>query len=557
MSEHSEEFLANTATSLFRAIQSPTGPLPKELREKLQSLPRPIRKKVVETKQIGFTALASACIVGNTEIMEYLVKECDANIEQKCIDSQLESYTPLRWVCVSGNYDVLKHLIRLGADAKALSDCGSTLVLLACRQRDHRIVRYLVRKGADVRKTNNNGETCLIAWIKTCMNKFDNRKKGTIKLLLKHGADPFVYFNGDDALKIACRSANYQLAFYLINILDYTPERKADAYELVGATLFFKFGSYSLTIFCWRQAHDRRLVGGNYRQKRPEISPHTIYGNTREFRTLAELEEIMEDPDAIGLQGLLICERVLGTDDKDTLSQMTRHGHHYQLTDRIQKCIDLWMLVLQRQIQKYTILDSDSSSIAQKMVGRARNSIPPRFEYVWSVFQLLASDAIKTQPMIRTRKQQRNYDWTIRYIVYLMDVLLYMTKNDQKREMIKKSIRELVCNNIRCVKTGETLLHLSIEHRIEGPGDVTKLLLECGAHIDLPDLTGVRPSELLAQKSWNDIPVNRFISLKCYCANTIVGKGIPYGGRLPPVMENFVREHEWQRTNHKTVRKHN
>ncbi|XP_055634717.1 protein fem-1 homolog B-like [Toxorhynchites rutilus septentrionalis] len=193
----------------------------------------------------------------------------------------------------------------------------------------------------------------------------------------------------------------------------------------------------------------------------------------------------------------------------------------------------------------------------------AENPTLPRFDDAWSVLQLLASNAIMENQLDSIQDQCRNIDRIIHYLAYLLDILLSVAKSENELEMIKMFVRKLIHKDIRCATTGETLLHLSVkrdgfEHRVHGlgfkhvfrNGIVTKLLLECGAHIDSPDLNGVRPSELLVKNLQNDIPVNKFISLKCLCANRIIKMGISYEGIVSRTMEAFVREHQWQRAEH-------
>ncbi|XP_055634180.1 protein fem-1 homolog A-like [Toxorhynchites rutilus septentrionalis] len=568
MSEYTEEYLSNMTTSLCTAIQTSTENLPKELREKLQSFPRNIRKKVAATTKDGFTALAKACVVGNATIVKYLKKVCDVNIEQKSadplgLDSQTNSYTPLGWACKSGHSEVLKYLIHLGADVDGPSDCGSTPVLIACIQKDDDMVRYLMKKGADLRKPNNNGETCFFTWIKWCLLEFNKSKLKTALLLLDHGADPFASCNGDDALQFVVKKGNHKMVLFLIHHVSYTPERMADAFELLGAAIYMKFANQSLAVRFWRDALDIRMFGDNYIIKLPENPPQAIYGNANEFNTNAELDEIAVDLDAIGIQSLLIYERILGIDDKETVVNMICLGYYYQQTNRNQMCMDLWVRVLQRHVQKYTMSCFKTLYILQRILGfmldsvHARDTIPPQFEDVWTVFKLLASSVIKNRQLVNTKEQQINVDCMVHYLAYLIDVLLCVAKSGEEREMIKKFVRPLVSKDVRCPKTGQTLLHLSVQpggHRydVKGPGfrwvfqagSVTKLLLECGAHIDSPDSTGTRPSELLVKNPRNNIPVYNFISLKCFCANTIVKNEIPYAGIVSRVMEDFVRKHE-------------
>lgn len=60
----------------------------------------------------------------------------------------------------------------------------------------------------------------------------------------------------------------------------------------------------------------------HFTEKRPAVPLRPAYGNAVEFSTLTELDNIAVDVDAMRIQSLLICERVLGIDHKDTLFRL-------------------------------------------------------------------------------------------------------------------------------------------------------------------------------------------------------------------------------------------
>lgn len=56
--------------------------------------------------------------------------------------------------------------------------------------------------------------------------------------------------------------------------------------------------------------------------KEPMVPLRLAYCNVTEFATLGELENISTDVDAMRIQSLLICERVLGIQHTDTLFRL-------------------------------------------------------------------------------------------------------------------------------------------------------------------------------------------------------------------------------------------
>jgi len=116
---------------------APGATLTYSLRNRLEKHKREVRKEIVSRMKDGCAPLFIACKRGHVEIVEYLIKKCDADIEQRGKyevpdDRSVHCVTPLWCAAVSGNLDVIECLISFGADVNAVSDSGSTPVRSAC-----------------------------------------------------------------------------------------------------------------------------------------------------------------------------------------------------------------------------------------------------------------------------------------------------------------------------------------------------------------------------------------------------------------------------------------
>ncbi|XP_055627199.1 protein fem-1 homolog C [Toxorhynchites rutilus septentrionalis] len=523
--------------------------LSKGLRDRLESLPRHTRKEVVKKTRDGCSSLFIACRQGNVEITEYLITVCDADSEQKGLyevseDRSVHCVTPLWCACVSGKLPVVKCLVRLGSNINALSDTGSTPLRSACFMTHIDIVQYLVENGADIRKPNYNGGTCLINSVQSVqlcsyliskgadVNSRDIQDKTalhyaiqehrfeTAQLLLENGADPFARSRyGDDALQTACLKGAHQIFDFLKSRINYSSERLADANELIGSTFIDDHNETRVAILHWRLAHRIRQREAIYIKKRPEVQPRAAYGHAVEFSTTAELEEIAVDVDAMRIQSLLIYERILGIEHKDTLFRLMFRGASYADSLRFQRCIDLWLLALQVRVQKYSILYSDTCLTAQAIVrlmldlqdkfvevmpNEFVNHSLPRFEDIYEVYRILTSNINEARRLLNIRpahrKQQENYDRILKCLTHLIYLLLSMAKTDEECDLVKQCVRHLVHCNLRSAITNDTLLHLSVSRlnviksgyftdesslKVIFPNvNVVKLLLKCGAYVN-------------------------------------------------------------------------
>lgn len=125
----------------------------------------------------------------------------------------------------------------------------------------------------------------------------------------------------------------------------------------------------------------------------------------------------VSDLDAMRTQSLLICERILGEQHKDTLFRLMYRGAAYADALRYQRCIDLWRRALEIRIMKDSVLSSDTCFPAQALVrlfvdlnenlllvhdayGEMK---APQFEDVASVFLILAQPLVDSRPLLEVR----------------------------------------------------------------------------------------------------------------------------------------------------------
>ncbi|XP_037043236.1 protein fem-1 homolog CG6966 [Bradysia coprophila] len=524
-----------------------TTKLSEALRNKLKNYPRETRREIVKIQRDGCAPLFIACKRGNVEIAEFLVTICDADLEQKGMfevpdDRSVHSVTPLWCAAVSGKLPVVKCLIRLGSSINAQSDTGSTPVRSACFMTNMEIVKYLVEHGADIKKTNYNGGTCLINSVQSVqlcsyliskdvdVNAKDIQEKTalhyaiqehrleTTKLLLDKGADPFSKSqNGDDALTTACLNGSQPIFDLLKSRIKYSAERIADAHELIGSTFLDEHNETRVAVLHWRLAHHTRLVDSI--KKRPVIEPRPAYHNAVEFSTVAELDNIAVDVDAMRIQSLLICERILGISHKDTLFRLMFRGAAYADSLRYQRCIDLWRLTLQVRVARHSIVYSDTCFTSQALVRlmldlqdgfidvqahEFDDQGVPRFEDVHDVFLLLTENILEARQLLQIRpvhkKQQENFDRVLKCVTHLIYLMVKCAKEEHEKRKVFNSVQTLVLGNIRSAITNDTLLHLSVSRlnvikssyfqyenniRVVFPNiEVAKLLIDCGADVN-------------------------------------------------------------------------
>ncbi|XP_049880625.1 protein fem-1 homolog A isoform X2 [Pectinophora gossypiella] len=615
---------------------APGARLSARLRTALERLRPEQRRGVVSRMRDGCAPLFVACKRGNVEIVEYLVHVCDAELEQRGVyevadERSVHTVTPLWCAAVAGRLEVLRVLADAGADVDAGSDSGSTPVRSACFMTHEDVVRFLVARGADIHRPNHNGGTCLInsvqsvrlctfllqhgaavdardMQLKTALHyAIQEHRVETARLLLEAGADPHLQSRaGDDALRTACLKGAAQIVTLLMSRVRYGAARAADAYELLGATQLDEFNDAHAALAAWRRATCLRHARGAYAAKRPARPPRPALGGAREWRSLAELDAAATDMDALRTQALLVAERVLGPDHKDTVFRLMYRGASYADAFRYQRCIDLWIWALQIRIEKDTLLYTDTCHTACALtrlmldarLGRLeRGRGLPRHEDVMAVFQLLAThlplarDALLQNPM--HKKQADTYDRALRCVTHVAWLLLRTAAGAAQRAAVRAAVRRLAAADVRSAHTRDTLLHLCASRLnvirstyfadeiqpIFPSVEVVQLLLECGAsaqtrnearstplhvaaihynfstelvealvrgggHLDTPNRFGDCAAELVALNRASRVRVLQHVSLRCCAARALLRAGtVPPPGVLPATLEAFLDLH--------------
>ena len=555
------------------------------LRSWLEKYKVEIRKEIVSRVEDGCAPLFIACKRGNVEIVEYLITVCHADIEQKGRyevpdDRSVHCATPLWCAAVSGKLSVIKCLISHGAEVNAVSDSGSTPVRSACFMTHMDVVSYLVENGADILKANYNGGTCLINSVQSVdlctfllnhgadVNATDIQNKTalhyaiqehrleTTKLLLEHNADPHLRSRyNDDALQTACLKGAIEIFEYLVEKVPYSPERLADANELMGSTCFDDNHDIQKALKYWRAAiaiRNTNAINGVPLPKRPLLPKRDIYKNATEFTTLEELNAIALDLDAMRIQSLLICERILGPHHKDTLFRLMFRGAAYAEAFRYQNCIDLWHRALEIRVEKDSILYADTCFTAQALLrlmvelnentleaaDHNRDKEEPRFCDVVAIFKLLSSQLTEAKELLEKRpvhkRQRDSYERILKCVTHLIYLLVETGTSDDQKALTKQLVYDLVKQKPRSAYTEDTLLHLCVSkmntisstyftatdsiHRIFPHLKVVKLLLECGANVN-------------ARNEWRSTPLH-IASDPFNFQNALIKLLLDYGAHL-------------------------
>lgn len=408
---------------------------------------------------------------------------------------------------------VVEFLVEAGANFKLSNFNGGTCLINSVQS--IKLCKFLISKGADVNARDIQNKTALHYAIQ-------EHRLETTQLLLEHGANPFTKSRyGDDALQTACLKGAYEIFEYLRAKIHYTPERIANALELLGSTILTgeqHQHNESQAINYWRQAMEIRL-----RENVPKevLPPREAFGNVPEFSSIDELNSIAFDLDDMRIQSLIVSERILGHQHKDFLFRLLYRGAFFADSMRYDNCLGLWILSLEIRIEKNTLLHSDTVFVTQAIVRLMLNLnlkdaefIPfevqgqpelPSFEEIHKVFTLLTADIADAKALLAVRpvykKQQDNFDKMLKCITHLIYLMIATAGDDEeKTHLIHTGVYKIVKHDIR-TSNQDTLLHMCVsrlnfvkhgyfaDHNMQSKSvfpniDVVKLLLNCNAKVN-------------------------------------------------------------------------
>ncbi|KAF2355098.1 Ankyrin repeat [Trinorchestia longiramus] len=551
--DDAENFISHVLDELHMEVRTmaPGARLCYAVRHNLEKLPREARQHIVNRTMCGFTPLFIACRRGLVEVVEYLCTTCGCDMEIRCSyevhdDRSNHVATPLWAAAVAGHEQVVRVLVSHGANVNSVSDTGSTPARSACFMSHVNIVKYLVESGADVLKPNYNGGTCLINSVQSVelcrflldhgadINAQDVKNKTamhyaveedryeTVKLLLERGAVPYIKSRlGDDAIQTACVKGALQIFSYFIHVLNLPASRVTDGFEVLGSTYLDEHNDIHEAITQWRTAALLRETSG---VEKKIMAPLSTFNFIQEFITLDDLDNVIVDQDAIRMQSLLICMRVLGPTHKDTIYRLMIRGAAYADSARYQRCIQLWLLALELRIRKDSILYNEvyfnSHALVKLLLDMLKFPIVEvkeivLFSDVFRALTLIGDELEQSMKLLMIKpeywQQQNNFDQALNVFICLLYVILHLAPSQQDMEILTSYLQKIVHLNPVTVVERFSLLHMSVSTnmKLAPPSGgalsscatdalfpncaVASLLLDCGANVNAATKQGCSP----------------------------------------------------------------
>ena len=442
----------------------------------------------------GCTPLWAAAASGRLDVVKLLIEQ-NADVDSKTSTGS----TPLRAAAYHGHLDNVRCLVESGADVNVRNTSEATPLYAACYRGHLNIVSYLIDKGAFIDLQCKDGSTALHVAVEEGHLKI-------VRVLLALGASQSLANNrGLTPLLYACDLCSIEIVEHIINRPECTKEQRIDALELLGATIANDmFGDSEKAFSYMKRGMEMRYEDPAHPLLKNKTEPVEAYQNRKESQTLEELALLEGDDHAIGMEGLIIRERILGSDNLAILYEIRYRGAVLADSEEYELCFGLWKRAMEKamnndvSIIKYLALFSE---VFGEMVEK-RKLLRPNF--IEEAFEILVAASEKRTEKLQEGHESEEQEKTLYYALYLL--MVYNEVKVQNANMTDFLQRFLLLNP--CCSDGNTLLHLAAWHetpiKVDTMRSVCKLpcvetvkfILHAGGDVNAVNTEGNTPLHL-------------------------------------------------------------
>ena len=530
--------LSDSVTKVYQSARDGSS----NLTDLLKQLKTEQRKTALETKTKDgghfVTPLIIAALNGHLNSVKILLRykaDIEARGTLKIGDEVAEGCTPLWAAAAFGRLDVVKLLIEQNADVDGRTSKGSTPLRVPAHEEHLDVVRCLVESGADVNARHymyNDESTPLMAacyWGHLSVATYlidkgvfmDLQYKGDgntalhyaaerghfeiVSQLLALGASQLPNNQGLTPLLYACDKCSIKIVEHIINRPECTKEQRIDALELLGATIANgKSRDIKKAFSYMKRGMEMRYEDLAHPLLKKKMEPVEAYQNRKESQTLEELALLEGDDHAIGMEGLIIRERILGSDNPAILYEIRFRGDVLADFEEYELCFGLWKRAMEKatnnDVSIITYLERLTEVFGKMVLERK----PLRPNFIEDVFELLVAASEKRTEKLQEGHESEEQEKTLYYALYLL--MIYTKVKVQNANMTDFLQRFLRLNP--CCSDGNTLLHLAAWHGTPIKEDnvrsvcklpcveTMKLILHAGCDVNAVNTEGNTPLHL-------------------------------------------------------------
>ena len=397
----------------------------------------------------GCTPLWAAASAGRLDVVKLLIEQ-NAHVEGRTSTGS----TPLRTAAINGHLDVVRCLVESGADVNARTVTENTPLIVACYHGHLNVVIYLIDKGAFMDLQNKDGSTALHV----------AAQRGHLEIvrqLLALRASQLPNNQGLTPLLYACNECSIEMVECLIDRPECTKKQRINALELLGATIANgKPRDVNKAFSYMKRGMEMRYEDPAHPLLKKKMEPVEAYQNRKESQTLEELALLEGDDHAIGMEGLIIRERILGPDNLATLPNIVDRALFLAGSEKYELCFGLLLRGLEKtmNINVVTITTEFLASLIFIFGGMVQESILLSPNYIEDTFEKLVAASEKGTEKLKSKNSQEEQT-----LYCALCLLMIHTKVKGQNANMTDFLQRFLRLNPR-TNDGNTLLHLAAWH---------------------------------------------------------------------------------------------
>ena len=432
-------------------------------------------------------------------------------IEQNAeVDGRTSSNsTPLRAAAFNGHLNIVRCLVENGADVNARNNFNSTPLMLTCHNGHLDVASYLVKHGANINIQDNAGQSCL----------HYASKRGDVQLvceLLALGAKQTQNLNRLTPLLEASNDCKIEMVEWFINRPECSKEQRIDALELLGATIANDADAYDIekAFSFMKRGMEERYEDPSCPLLKKKMEPVEAYQNRTESQTLEELSLLKDDDHAIQMEGLMIRERILGTDNIMLWFPIRYRGDVLANLKKYELCVGLWTRAMEIAMNCNVPGTKDLENLTNLIAHMMQNGHTLNPQTIENIFEKLIDGKRKLSENLKPGDLEEEFKSAAQETLLFnaLYLLVMYTKVQVSLEMKNGNMIELLQRFLYLeprTRDGNTLLHLAVWHKtpvrknanLRGVCklpcvETTKLILHVGCDVNPVNTQGNAPLHL-------------------------------------------------------------
>ena len=450
------------------------------------------------------TALWVAAAKGHFDVVRLLIEQ-NADVDGRTSTNS----TPLRAAAFDGRLDIVRYLVENRADVNARNDFNSTPLMVTCYKGHPNVATYLVKHGANINLQDNEGSSCL----------HYASKGGHFQLaceLLALGAKQTQNRNRLTPLLGASNNCKIEMVEWFISRPECSREERIDALELLGATIANVSKAYDIekAFSFMKRGMEERYEDPSCPLLKKKMEPVEAYQNRTESQTLEELSLLEGDDHAIQIEGLMIRERILGTDNAILRYPIRYRGAVLADCKKYKLCVDLWTRSMEIAMNCNVPKTEELESLTDLVAEMVQNGHSLSSQTIEDIFEKLIdgmrklSQKLKSGELEEEQKNEAQETLLFNALYLLVIYTRVQVSSEMKNGNIIDLLQRFLCLEPR-TRDGNTLLHLAVWHKTPVRKDAflqrvcklpcvatMKLILHAGCDVNSVNAQGNTPLHL-------------------------------------------------------------